>query len=454
MARAALIALLAALLAWPAAAPASDAVAPGVLDAGFGTSGVSSVLVGGNGGANAVAVDTNGRIVTSGQTAVNPQMSKFGAARFNADGSLDTSFSGDGTVTINVGAASFGAGVLPLSDGRTVLTGAAYMPGSTFQFAAVRLLADGNLDPSFGGDGIVTQPIAFGAMGTVAFTAADGKIVLLGSATVSQATPVVHKVETLATAAIRLNEDGSLDKSFGNEGIALARMGTAAQGAALEADGDIVWAGETVVNGSRAFAAGRFTSSGQVDRGYGTDGVAAIPIDSGSVAVGVAYDPTDGSSVIVGPSFRKIMETTAVRLDANGRLAPSFGVGGIARVPTGLMTNGIVRAPDGDLVIATTGGMSALRLLSNGTPDPAFGVGGLARYPVGVKAAANGVFVAPDGRLLLGGVVFEADGLGRFAVARVHGDSVEPPVAEEPPPAAEPPPEVEPPPKKGRGKPR
>ena len=107
-----------------------------------------------------VAIDGGGRIVAAGLTGGGrdssdpPTEPAIAIARFEPDGDLDPSFSGDGRARIELGAAATAAGLAITPDDRVVVGGSA--EGDLF---ALRLLADGAPDASFGGDGIATADL-------------------------------------------------------------------------------------------------------------------------------------------------------------------------------------------------------------------------------------------------------------------------------------------------------
>src|SRR6185503_2952490 len=107
----------------------------------------------------------------------------FAVVRYNPDGSLDTSFNGKGIVSTPVGNADSGASDLAIqADGKIVVAGTSgiFRSGSSGNgsFAIVRYNADGSLDTSFNSSGKVITPV--GGAGSVALQA-DGKIVATGS---------------------------------------------------------------------------------------------------------------------------------------------------------------------------------------------------------------------------------------------------------------------------------
>jgi uncharacterized delta-60 repeat protein len=122
----------------------------------------------------------DGKLVVAGSS-YNGSSYDVALVRYNADGSLDTGFDGDGKVTTAIGAANdYGYSVIQQADGKLVVAGTSYN-GSSYDFALVRYNADGSLDASFDGDGIVTT--AIGAANDYAQSViqqADGKLVVAG----------------------------------------------------------------------------------------------------------------------------------------------------------------------------------------------------------------------------------------------------------------------------------
>lgn len=158
--------------------------ADGSLDTSFGTGGKTSVLIGAPGSASArgVAIQNDGKIVAGGYIATEGQYDRFGVIRFNADGTLDTCFGDGGKVTTAISSGDDIANALSLqSDGKIVVGGHARTPSNQRGFALVRYNTDGSLDMSFGTGGKVTTVIGSGlgyayGMGIQP----DGKIVAAG----------------------------------------------------------------------------------------------------------------------------------------------------------------------------------------------------------------------------------------------------------------------------------
>jgi uncharacterized delta-60 repeat protein len=104
-------------------------------------------------------IDSEGRIVVGGY-APGASNTDFVVVRYEADGDLDTEFSGDGIVTTPVGSSNdFGRAVAIDSQDRIIVAGHAYNAETSYEYAVVRYQADGDLDSTFSGDGKVTTPV-------------------------------------------------------------------------------------------------------------------------------------------------------------------------------------------------------------------------------------------------------------------------------------------------------
>src|SRR5687767_14715861 len=217
-----------------------------------------------------------------------------------ASGDLDLSFAGDGTATQNFFIRNdFGFSVAVQSDQKLVVAGWVTTGTTTGNDVAVmRYNADGTLETSFGGgDGIVTTHL--GSTSDAAFSVAvqaDGKIVVGGQA---------RGATTLNDfAVVRYLADGSLDTSFGAGGIVKTDLNGGASDTAaamtLMADGKIVLVGSTISNLENSFAAVRYTSSGQLDTSFGTNGVVIARYANGPSQAKSVAAMADGSVVLGG----------------------------------------------------------------------------------------------------------------------------------------------------------
>jgi uncharacterized delta-60 repeat protein len=193
----------------------------------------------------------------------------FAVARYLADGTLDTSFSGDGKQTINFGSSDFARGVRLQSDGKILLAGHVG-PAGSYDIALARLNADGSLDTTFDGDGMVTTPIGTAEdVSSSLEIQPDGKIIVTG-----------HSFNAATNddfAVLRYNSDGTLDETFGTGGVVTTAIGPGHDvilAVALQADGRIVVSGRTETGGANDFALARYHSIDlpQLPGDYNLDG--------------------------------------------------------------------------------------------------------------------------------------------------------------------------------------
>jgi uncharacterized delta-60 repeat protein len=377
----------------------------------------------------------DGKIVLVGQTTSTRTNQDFALARYNVDGSLDTTFAGGGILVSPISTGTDGAtGVAVQSDGKILAAGSGGGTGG-FDFALARYNADGTLDTAFGGgDGIVTTAVASGTLqdGALAVTVqSDGKIVAVGSAQTSAGPPAPGS----AIAIVRYNADGSLDTTFGGgDGIVTTDIvaGTATDGAQavlVQADGRIVVAGfanfPTTTTGSD-FVLARYTADGVLDASFGGgDGIVTTAVSpaNGSDGARALLQLPDGRFVVVGQAASDV---ALARYTAEGVLDTTFGTAGVVTTPLlGVdAAAGVVRLSDGKLLVggwsvgAGDQSFAIVRYNENGSPDPTFGSNGVVLTSFGpTSAQAVGIEVLADGKIVLGGNAFSD-----FAVARYNAD--------------------------------
>ncbi len=259
----------------------------GSLDTSFDGDGKVTTAFGGLSQVFAVALQGDGKIVAAGVT-FSPFLEAFALARYNTDGSLDTSFDGDGKLTTDFGGMGDAAsGVAIQADGKIVAAGAG---GPLNDFALARYNDNGSLDTSFDGDGRLTTDFGGFDRANDVVLQADGRIVAAGTG-----------AERFALA--RYNTGGSLDPTFDGDGkVTILFTGhniESAAAVALEADGTIAAAGRAFVNFESKFALARFRPDGSLARGgraltgfgeLSNDGAEAVAIqaDGKTVAAGGA----------------------------------------------------------------------------------------------------------------------------------------------------------------------
>jgi len=159
--------------------------ADGTLDASFAGDGTLTTDFGGSDTGWSVTVQTDGDILVAGSSSSGYyyEGADFALARYNADGALDTSFADGGTLTTDFGGADdFGRSITVQTDGNIVVAGSSGSYYEGYDFALARYNADGTLDTSFAGDGMLTTD--FGGADDLGWSVAvqtDGDIVVAGS---------------------------------------------------------------------------------------------------------------------------------------------------------------------------------------------------------------------------------------------------------------------------------
>jgi uncharacterized delta-60 repeat protein len=271
--------------------------------------------------------------------------------------------------------------------------------------ASAAAATSGSLYPSFGSSGFAVEPLGTESVGVQSVVQPDGKIVVVGAATVNGQNDMV---------ATRLRPNGTQDNSFGSNGWTIIPIGQTAQGnaIALQSNGDIVLAGagRDPSVGTVSLAAARLTPNGSLDSTFGRRGVVTVPVGAAAMGNGVVVQ-SDGKIVVSGTALTDHNHFVATRLNSNGNVDHSFANNGIALLSAVTAADwGLALQSNGDLVLGGEEQNSAgswqymvARLQPNGNPDPSFGTGGSVILPIGSSAAGLALALQPDGRILLTG---------------------------------------------------
>jgi uncharacterized delta-60 repeat protein len=250
----------------------------GTTDNSFGTNGVTGIDIGpGDDFVSGLALAPDGSIVAVGSTD-DPRPNDpedIAAARLTANGQPDTSFSGDGEATFNVGTDSeFMLEAVVLPDGKIA------MAGSTGRdFAVLQLTATGDLDPTFGVQGAAAprfDPAATFEFARSIVRQPDGALVVGGATIVLQ--PPTFQFVSSDYAVARLLPDGQPDTTFDTDGKQTIDFGSTLEfgtSVALQADGSILASGSSAETGN-AIDVARLTPAGSLDPSFGTGGKASI----------------------------------------------------------------------------------------------------------------------------------------------------------------------------------
>ena len=361
---------------------------PGDLDKSFGSGGKKTITFGGVDGANAVLVQPNGRIVVAGgggagtsmfcvarlrpngtlDTTFGPagkrrvtfggdQEAAFGAAlqpdgkivlvgdsdfrvavaRLNANGTPDTTFSGDGKRVFKWGSLSRAQAVIVLPNGRLLIAGFSGPETGNVQLA--RLKPDGALDPTFGVKGIATVDFGGDDFGLAMARHANGRIVVAGLSR-----PTLPGDPDLGAVVTRVRANGELDPDFAGTGKINLPGTSNARAVLIQPDRKIVVAG--TADGSQKLTVTRLRTNGTPDPTFDGDGTATVAFPA-ALATGAVLQP-DGKIVVTGSSNGRF---AAARLNANGAPDATFGTP-VVEFGVATFAHAVARQPNGRLVIA------------------------------------------------------------------------------------------------------
>ncbi|WP_181248474.1 T9SS type A sorting domain-containing protein [Flavobacterium magnum] len=404
----------------------------GALDLSFGNNGIVTTAIGSDALSFTSTLQQDGKIIVAGYYD-NGANYDFAIARYNTDGSLDSSFGTGGIVTTAFAASDdFLHGIAIQGDGKIVAVGSTNN-GTNNDFAVVRYNTDGTLDSTFGINGKVIT--TFGSYSEAAMCVAiqaDGKIVAAGYASTSG--------YYVGGALARYNIDGSLDGSFGNNGKQVTFIETyrnSFNAIVIQPDNRIVVGGTgTSADGAnpKNIILARYNTNGNLDTTFDNDGKVLTSISSGDdVAYGLKIQQ-DGKIVAVGNvSLENNYPLAIIRYNVDGSLDTSFGSNGIvlefANTEGINVARSVVIQEDGKII---AGGFAddsilifdfiLLRLESDGSIDTSFGENGKIITPVGNNTFdyAYSVLLQDDNKIVLSGF---SGSPRHFVVARYDNDT-------------------------------
>ena len=281
----------------------------GSLDPSFGTGGIVIGADGNIANISGIKLTSTGKIVLFGSLAIENLI----VIQLNSDGSLDSSFGNNGTTEVDFGGTEFTLSDFAIDgQGRIVIVGQTNVGGQNF--AVARLNPNGSLDQTFGTNG--TTIIDFGgdaATGDITITRA-GKIIILGT-----------EENNCDMIIFQLNDNGSLDTDFGNNGFTIVDLpGSSSEsgngGIILDSWGKIYAFG--TFNGLD-FLIARLEKDGTLDTTFGNNGTKLVPLSPTVLGRGGITIDAQGRIVLLGTS-QNPAQFTVVRLC--GDTLPAFVV--------------------------------------------------------------------------------------------------------------------------------
>lgn len=345
-------------------------------------------------------------------------------------GHLDTTFSGDGIVETEFGGytlASSGGRVVTDSDGK-ILTGrdGHIMSGGDYGFLVARYNPNGSLDSSFDIDGRTTT--SFPGVNYVFLTdlavQTDGKVLAGGWFFDDGGSGIV---------LVRYNSDGDLDSSFDDDGRVSHKLSESIGGNVgdvklhIQADGNLLAA---TFFGTNHLALTRYNSTGGLDSTFGNEGVVDIIVLTSGYPHDLAFQ-TDGKMVVGGKSRPHLDDPDSyylVRYHSDGNLDGTFGNDGAVELPSLAITSRLHLSIQDNGKIVTTevrgdgNSIVLARYNSDGTPDPTLGGSGTASasFPSGDTLRASAIH--SNEKIVVGGGRWLGIEGGRFTLARYNSD--------------------------------
>ncbi|HEU4434712.1 MAG TPA: hypothetical protein VFR51_15110 [Pyrinomonadaceae bacterium] len=330
---------------------------------------------------NAMAVQSDGKIIVAGRGEVNLQHS-LAVFRLNPDGSTDTTFGSGGLVITNFSEESRADDLAVLADGKILVAGEVFIDNS---FLLIRLNTNGTLDASFGTGGIARPKMGPSAIGAAAAHAIaiqpDLKIVAVGFAEQSW-------------AIARFHPNGQLDEDFSNDGKILLNFDVGTEKASdvvLQSDGKIVVAGFRAGTFGPNTVVVRLNSDGTPDVTFGSGANGVVqPVQGVNRATSVVMEASGkiliaGSTTVLSPSDFILM-----RLSTDGSIDTSFGTSGIVLTDFGGSDDAtkLMLQPDGKVVAAgsTNAGFALARYLTVLAAEPVLQVESGSNHAIAVDS--------------------------------------------------------------------
>lgn len=344
-------------------------------------------------------------------------------------GILDPSFAGFGSNAFTTGEFFYGDYAVAVAPDGSIYACGSASNGDVVRAIVVHVQSNGLLDTDFGNQGFFRLGLGFEVRTHDLLLTPEGDLIVAGYA----------QSDTTGYDGLlfKLTPDGSLDASFGDQGLAFFSGPNDQRfyGIHRDAAGRLVAAGSTLTNNTPDALVVRFTANGTIDTGFGVNGAWSEGTFGETEELIAITGMPDGGFVAGGYTTQgPITAALLARVDANGAAVPSFGGDGLVQPALPGYTSSVYElATKGDTIIAcgnyfVTGNvrnMFALQALPDGSLDPAYGDNaGVAVIDVNDAETARALAVQTDGKVLICGESGESgfSAAQDFLIARLNTD--------------------------------
>jgi uncharacterized delta-60 repeat protein len=382
----------------------------GTLDSSFGGSGMVATLIPGSiDGMFDTALQPDGKIVTLGSTFVDSQI-----VRYNSDGTIDTTFGAGGRVIVDFsGGKDLPAGLAILNDGKIIVAGSVYYSGPLSNCEAYATLAkfnsDGSPDTTFGSNGTVKTDATFGLEQITSIAIdSNGRIIVSGTTqAISERNFLTMRYNSNGSLDSTFGFGGMVFQNLQPGSDELVNTLT------IQPDDTILVAG-CICDVDCDLIVTKYLTNGIGDNTFGSFGTVITSILDYDCAQSVLLQP--GGKIILGgggwDNGSTISSVLLARYNSDGTLDSSFGNGGRVNTPIGqnATIGKSLLYPNGQLFV--TGGVSQDLFLAeyndDGSLHTEFGNNGILISDFGNRETGQVIQNQSDGKIIVGGTSSDA----------------------------------------------
>jgi uncharacterized delta-60 repeat protein len=409
---------------------ATFAQSDGQVDTTFGIEGTAqSSFLGGCVGLS-YALDQDNNIIGCGHYFAYPEYD-FAVAKFDSIGNVDSSFANNGKFQYDFGLDDYPSSVLVQADNKIIVAGYSstwdgFSVNSIFsQVSLIRLLPSGGIDSTFGNNG--TFEFDFNPADCAAVALAlqsDGKIIIIGN---------YYNGASAKVLVIRISVNGIIDASFGNNGYTLLQLDSTvynddeATSCVIQPDDKILIGVITrsSLSSGRLFGLCRLNANGSIDTSFGINGVVKTDIPNQGNDYTLALALQNDGKIIQAGSCKNSKMMALCRYNQDGSLDASFANQGIdtLNISGGNdVIQDLLIQDDGRIIVAGNKSSSAclLRLTQNGLLDTTFNHTGITLYGTASGEAFTEVLVMNPNKIIAAGYAKDTANVNQFTAVSYH----------------------------------